>query len=683
VTEVGGDHMKTNNRILNRLANEKSPYLLQHAYNPVNWFPWSDEAFQKAKSEDNPIFLSIGYSTCHWCHVMERESFEDEEVARFLNEYFISIKVDREERPDIDHIYMSVCQTLTGHGGWPLTVIMTPDKKPFFAGTYFPKQDRYGMPGIISVLASVHDAWTDRRDDLLKTGEQITGLLKEGNGKSSGSLSAKVIHDAYNQFDRIFDWVFGGFGSAPKFPSPHNLFLLLRYWIAYEDNNALDMVIKTLDSMYNGGIFDHIGFGFSRYSTDRKWLVPHFEKMLYDNALLSMTYLEAFQATGNEKYATIAREIFEYIKRDMTSPEGAFYSAEDADSEGVEGLFYLWSKDEIISILGKNDGEQFCEAYDITESGNFEGRNIPNLINTKSPDRDFVNKCREKLFYVREKRIHPFKDDKILTAWNALMIASLAMGGRILSDNSLTDMAKKAVKFIEVHLTRDDKRLLARYRDGEAAIPAYLDDYAYLAWAYLELYQTTFEPVFLKKAIEINANMKDLFWDTENSGFFLYGNDAEELITRPKDAYDGAMPSGNSVAAANLLRIARITGENALIEDYESVITYFTKQISQSPTGFTHMLTTQLSYLQPSQEVIIVTDGKNSLSNPLIKVLRDSFRPFTTVVLYGRDFQELKDLIPFISGYPTAPDKPLAYVCSNFACEKPVTNVEEFQQSLS
>ena len=613
---------------------------------------------------------------------MERESFEDRDVADVLNKHFIPIKVDREERPDVDHIYMSVCQMMTGHGGWPLTIIMTPDKKPFFAGTYFPKQDRYGMPGILSVLAGVHEAWTDRKNELLDAGEQVIQAIQVKSGNVSGTLPDNVIPDAYNQFVNMFDEVYGGFGSAPKFPSPHNLFFLLRYWRAYGERKALDLVTKTLDAMYSGGIYDHIGFGFCRYSTDRKWLVPHFEKMLYDNALLSMVYLEAHQATGSKEYAVIANEIFEYIKRDMTSSKGAFYSAEDADSEGIEGLFYLWSKEEVLSILGKEDGERYCKIFDITVMGNFDDRNIPNLIKNSELDREFVQKCRKKLFDVREKRTHPFKDDKILTAWNALMAASFAIGGRVLSDNSLTDMARNAVRFIETALIRRDNRLLARYRDKEAAIPAYLDDYAYLTWAYLELYQTTFEPEFLKKAIKTNDDMKKLFWDKENGGFFFYGNDAEELITRPKDAYDGAMPSGNSVAAMNILRLSRISGRTDLVEDYEKVISNFAKQISQAPLGYTHILTSHLLYLNPSQEVILVTDYNISSIKPFINVLRNNFLPFTTSILYGSDFHELTELIPYISEYPITPEKPLAYVCKNFACDNPISNAEELQNSL-
>lgn len=389
----------------NRLIHEKSPYLLQHAYNPVDWYPWGDEAFEKAKAEDKTIFLSIGYSTCHWCHVMERESFEDEEVAELLNKYFVAIKVDREERPDIDHIYMTFCQAMTGHGGWPLTVIMTPDKKPFFAGTYFPKNDRHGMPGLLTILKSVQKAWVENRDNLENISSQVVNTVySETEDYPNEVLSEKAVDDAYKLLERSFDPIYGGFGNAPKFPAPHNLLFLLRYWYTKKENKALGMVEKTLDSMYRGGIYDHIGFGFCRYSTDRKWLVPHFEKMLYDNALLAMAYAEAYQATKKDKYARIAKEIFRYIERDMTSPEGAFYSAEDADSEGIEGLFYLWKYEEIMSVLGEEDGKRFCSMFDITPSGNFEGRNIPNLINTEETDENFIEQCRKRLFDAREKR---------------------------------------------------------------------------------------------------------------------------------------------------------------------------------------------------------------------------------------------------------------------------------------
>ncbi|NLM27339.1 MAG: thioredoxin domain-containing protein [Clostridiaceae bacterium] len=675
--------MSNSERVPNRLINEKSPYLLQHAYNPVDWFPWGEEAFARAKSEDKPVFLSIGYSTCHWCHVMERESFEDKEVAEFLNRHFIAIKVDREERPDIDHVYMSVCQAMTGHGGWPLTIIMTPDKKPFFAGTYFPKNDRYGIPGLMSILRSITKAWKEKRDNLENAGNRIIEAVYNDNHYDPKTLSRTIIDETYRQLERSFDPEYGGFGNAPKFPVPHNLLFLLRYWFATGEMKALEMVEKTLDSMYKGGIYDHIGFGFCRYSTDRKWLVPHFEKMLYDNALLSIAFAEAYQATKNKKYAQAAYEIYEYIKRDMTSPEGAFYSAEDADSEGVEGLFYTWLPEEITSVLGEEDGKRFCDMFDITSSGNFEGRNIPNLIRAEEIDYNFIEKCRSKLLSVREKRVHPFKDDKILTSWNALMAASCAIGGRILNDKSLVNMAEKAVSFINTRLKREDGRLYARFRDGEADIPAFLDDYAFLQWAYIELYESTFEPEFLKDAVSIYNEIERLFSDTENGGFFFYGNDAEKLISRPKDAYDGAVPSGNSVMAMNLLRLFRMTGNIMYVENYEKQLKAFSGQVSLSPSAYVHMLTSYLVYMQPPQEIIVVSNEPENTLMQYVDIVRNNFRPFTSLLIYGSKYKELEDVIPYISGY-TAPDgKTHAYVCKNFACEMPVSDLDDLRRLLS
>jgi uncharacterized protein len=453
----------------NKLLQEKSPYLLQHAHNPVDWYPWGGEAFSRAVAEDKPIFLSIGYSTCHWCHVMERESFEDEEVAIILNKHFIAIKVDREERPDVDHIYMSVCQAMTGRGGWPLTILMTPDRKPFYAGTYFPKTSRGGYAGIIEVLEHVKDAWHNEKDTLVESSDKIMEHMNMEFGTDEhGEVNEEAIDDAVSRFSSNFDKVFGGFGSAPKFPTPHNLMFLLRHAKQSVNDNALDMVEKTLESMYRGGMYDHIGFGFSRYSTDRKWLVPHFEKMLYDNALLAFIYIEAYQATGKEQHRRVAEQIFEYVLRDMTSPEGGFYSAEDADSEGVEGKFYVWTPKEIIDVLGERDGKEFCDMYDITVKGNFEEASIPNIIENKTSFEELtklpLESMRRKLFEHREKRIHPYKDDKILTAWNGLTIAALAYGARVLGNESYMSAAKKAVGFIQDKLIRADGRLMARYR---------------------------------------------------------------------------------------------------------------------------------------------------------------------------------------------------------------------------
>ncbi|HHV30760.1 thioredoxin domain-containing protein [Acetivibrio mesophilus] len=676
------------NKQANRLIHEKSPYLLQHAHNPVNWYPWCDEAFEKAKSEDKPIFLSIGYSTCHWCHVMERESFEDEEVADILNKNFICIKVDREERPDIDNIYMTACQALTGHGGWPLTIIMAPDKRPFFAGTYFPKKDRMGMRGLVSILNSVHDTWVNEKDALDRFSTQIVNAISEsiddGSYNSIDEISEDIFEDAFSQFKYDFDNIHGGFGSAPKFPTPHNLYFLLRYWHKTKDEYALNMVEKTLNSMYSGGIYDHIGFGFSRYSTDKKWLVPHFEKMLYDNALLAIAYLETYQATRDEKYADIAKQIFTYVLRDMTSPEGGFYSAEDADSEGEEGKFYVWSPDEIKEILGDSDGEKYCKYYNITEEGNFEGLNILNLINSTISDEDmeFAESCRQKLFEYREKRVHPHKDDKILTSWNGLMIAAMAIGGRVLGIEKYSLAAEKAAEFIFSRLVRSDGRLLARYRDGEAAFLAYVDDYAFLVWGLIELYETTYRPQYLKKALKLNNDLIKYFWDNEKGGLFIYGSDNEQLITRPKEIYDGATPSGNSVAVLNFLRLARLTGQQELEEKAHQMFSLFGSKVGSMPRGYAFFLTAMLFSQSKTKEVVLVGDSHKDTQN-MLNIISEDFRPFTTSILYSEEHKDIKELVPFIDNYTAVEGKTTAYICENFTCQSPIIDSNQFREKLN
>lgn len=668
----------------NRLINEKSPYLLQHAHNPVNWYPWSEEAFAKAKIDDKPIFLSIGYSTCHWCHVMEKESFEDRQAAEVLNKYFISIKVDREERPDIDHIYMTACQVLTGSGGWPLTIIMTPDKKPFFAGTYFPKNDRMGMMGLISILERVRKAWNDNRQQLLQSGSQILSYLNQEQDMPGMELDFNIIEAAFSQFEYGFDKVYGGFGNAPKFPTPHNLSFLLRYWYKTKDKSALEMVEKTLDSMYRGGIYDHIGFGFSRYSTDRKWLVPHFEKMLYDNALLAITYLETFQATKNKKYADIASQIFTYVLRDMTSEEGGFYSAEDADSEGMEGKFYIWSYDEIKLILGNEAGERVCEYFNIIPKGNFEEKNILNLINSdnKEGEQEFIESCREKLFKYREKRVHPYKDDKILTSWNGLMIAAMAVGGRVLVKKEYIDAAENAAAFILKNLIRRDGRLLARYREGDAAFPAYADDYAFLIWGFIELYETTYKTEYLKKAVDLNNDLIKYFWDDKNGGLFVYGSDSEKLITRPKEIYDGATPSGNSVSAMNFLRLARLTGMYDLENKAHLILKSFGRSVQNYPKGYSYALTALLFIQEAGKEIVIVSDKAGEETKKMTDIINEEFRPFAVSLLYIRENKDIVKLVPFISDYKSVDGKPAAFICEKFSCQAPVTDSVKFKQML-
>lgn len=667
----------------NRLISEKSPYLLQHAHNPVDWYPWGPEAFARAKSEDKPIFLSIGYSTCHWCHVMEHESFEDADVASLLNQYFVAIKVDREERPDVDHIYMQVCQAYTGSGGWPMTIFMSHDQKPFFAGTYFPKNDRMGMQGIISILEAIRDAWNMKRDTLTDLSKQIMEHISNKSPFTRREISEDIFDTAFNHYKNYFDPIYGGFGNVPKFPTPHNLMFLLRYWKSHNEPYALTMVEKTLDSMYKGGIYDHIGFGFCRYSTDKKWLVPHFEKMLYDNALLAITYLEAYQTTQNNKYKSIAEDVLTYILRDMTSFEGGFYSAEDADSEGVEGKFYLWTPDEIMNVLGEEEGRSLATFYDISSKGNFEGKSIANLINNNLPyeNINLVKSARDKLFEYRKNRIHPHKDDKILTSWNGLMIAAMAIGGRLTKDERFTVAAKSAVEFIYSKLIREDGRLLARYRDGESKFPAYASDYAFLTWGLIELYETTYESIYLKKALQLTDSLLSLFWDENNGGLYIYGKDSESLIIQPKEIYDGAEPSSNSVSALNFYRLSRLTGRNDLEEKSDKILEAFSDDISLNPNSYSYALMALMFTRTKGQEIIIVTES-NAEAKPFIDSINNVFRPGMVSHVYKPGDRILIELAPFLKSYKTIDGKTSAYVCEGYTCKAPVTGQEEFSELL-
>lgn len=666
----------------NRLINEKSPYLLQHAYNPVEWYPWSDKAFNKAARENKPVFLSIGYSTCHWCHVMNRESFEDKEVAEILNKYFVAIKVDREERPDIDNIYMSVCQAITGSGGWPLTVIMTADKKPFFAGTYLPKRDKYGQIGIIDLLNKINEMWIEKKDKLLESSNNIVDFLQHQIVDKKGKLNEDIIDDAYNSLKNSYDPVFGGFSDSPKFPVPHNLLFLLRYYKIRGDEEALKMAENTLDSMYSGGVFDHIGFGFSRYSVDSKWFVPHFEKMLYDNALLSIVYTEAYQLTHKNRYKEISEKILDYVLRDMTDENGGFYSAEDADSEGVEGKFYLWDKSEIESIL-LEDADFFNNYYNIKSKGNFEGKNIPNLIGENLEEigeekvRNKINRLMEKLFNYREKRVHPHKDDKILTAWNGLMIAAMSYAGRVFERQDYKDAAKKSAYFILNNLINDNGRLLCRYRDGETGNVGFLDDYAFLIFGLLNLYEATFELDYLEKAVDLNNEMIKYFWDEENGGFFFYGKDSENLILKTKEIYDGALPSGNSVAATNLIRLSRITGHVELEEKAEEIFNLFSEKINKVPLGYINTISAFLNSTIPDTHIVIAGDKEDINTKALINEINKKFLPFASVA-FNDESEEISKLIPFIEENKIVNNKATVYVCKNKACLPPTNNVEEF-----
>ncbi len=682
----------TTQHVPNRLAKEKSPYLLQHAHNPVDWYSWSEEAFEKAERENKPIFLSIGYSTCHWCHVMERESFEDEEVAALLNAHFVAVKVDREERPDVDHVYMSVCQAMTGQGGWPLTVLLAPDRTPFLAGTYYPKRRKYGRVGLMELLAQVGEKWAADPEGMAAIGRQVADETRKQLGEhSSGKVQTGLLPQAYELYSKKFEARYGGFGRAPKFPSSHNLSFLLRYHFRTGEAHALEMVEHTLQAMHRGGMYDHVGFGFARYSTDEKWLVPHFEKMLYDNALLAMTFTEAYQITGKALYARVVDEIFSYVLRDMTNPEGGFYSAEDADSEGEEGLFYVWSPREITEVLGEEDGALYCSVYDITSVGNFEGHSIPNLIGAVSLEhaaqergmdplqlKERMEECRRKLFSYREKRVHPHKDDKILTAWNGLMIMALSKGAKALNRRDYADAAERAAAFLMTKLRREDGRLLARYRDGEAAYLGYLDDYAFLVWGLIELYEATFKLEYLKEALALNEEMLRLFWDEEEGGLFFNGSDGEKLITRPKELYDGAMPSGNSVAAHNLVRLARLTGSDELTQRAEAQLKAFAGTVMGYPPGFSMYLLAADLHLYPGREAVVAGTGGAVDTEALASALRQHYRPDTSLMLHPAGAEEEAEaLLPLtVEKLPVA-GKAAVYICENFSCQAPVTDAEQ------
>ena len=597
----------------NRLLYEKSPYLQQHAHNPVNWFPWKEEAFNKANKENKPVFLSIGYSTCHWCHVMAHESFEDESVARLINEIFIPVKVDREERPDIDKVYMQVAILMTGSGGWPLTIFLTPDKTPFFAATYIPRNNQYGHKGLIEILQQVKELWKYQQNKLLEQGNQLIDALQKNSVNLNGEiLTNEILERAYQEFSDRFDNKAGGFGKAPKFPSPHQLLFLLRYWKRTENEQALAMVEKTLQSMQAGGIFDHIGFGFHRYSTDKNWILPHFEKMLYDQALLSMSYLEAYQMTGKIIYSDTARKILNYVTRDMMSEEGGFYSAEDADSEGEEGKYYLWTEKELKDILDKDDFVFVKKYFNIETEGNLYKKGQPGEIFgnrnifykgfqeqiradiTKEivvSDTGKWEKIREKLYGIRAKRIPPDKDRKILTDWNGLIIAALAKAAQVLEDEDFLEAAKKAADFIFRRLEDSSNHLLHRYSEGDAAIPGFLDDYAFLIWGLLELYEATFSNEYLQKALDLNKVLFLDFWDEKNGGFYFTSANNEQLLIRQKEVYDGAIPSGNSVAFCNLLKLADFTGNKQFKQRAYQLLKAFSPMVEQNPSAYAYFLT--------------------------------------------------------------------------------------------
>jgi uncharacterized protein YyaL (SSP411 family) len=697
-------HEAASKDALNRLADSQSPYLLQHKNNPVDWYEWGEEAFEKARNEDKPVFLSIGYSTCHWCHVMAHESFEDAEVARLMNEAFVSIKVDREERPDIDGIYMTVCQMLTGRGGWPLTIIMTPDQKPFFAATYIPKESRWGRTGMLDLVPRIRKVWKEQRDEVNQSAEGITEALREAGSVSKGTaLGPDVLETAFEQLASRHDAQEGGFGDAPKFPTPHNLLFLLRYGARSGNSHALAMVERTLEAMRRGGIYDHLGYGFHRYSTDRYWLVPHFEKMLYDQAQLAGVYIEAFQITGKETFQRTAEEIFEYVLRDMTSPEGGFYSAEDADSEGEEGKFYVWTEEEIRKVLEPADADFVIQLFRVEAEGNFSeeasgqktGANILHRsepLGTLAGQMDLsldelkvrLERARSRLFEHREKRIHPYKDDKILTDWNGLMIAALSRGAFVFREPRYLEAAERAADFILENLRDSDGRLLHRYRNGRAGITAHAEDYAFLVHGLIELYEAGFDVRHLRAAKELNEELIRHYWDEGEGGFFFTADDSEALIVRRKEIDDSAIPSGNSMALLNLLRLGRMLGEPELEAKAAELNNHFSGYILRYPAAFTQFLVGLDFATSSSRELVLagragapdVREMMEALSRRYLPHLVILFRPQTD------EEPEIVKLAAFTRDQVALDGRATAYVCSDYRCEKPTTDPNEMLHLL-
>ena len=688
----------------NHLINEKSPYLIQHSDNPVDWYPWGEEAFDKAKNENKPVFLSIGYSTCHWCHVMAHESFEDPEIGSLMNEIFVSIKVDREERPDLDNIYMTVCQLMTGTGGWPLTVVMTPDKKPFFAGTYFPKMSIHGRVGLKDLILNIRDIWTERPEEIEdSTGQIIEALRKVSETSSGDELGEKVLDSTYKNLSNNFDEIYGGFGGAPKFPTAHALLFLLRYWKRNQNERALVMVKETLNSMRDGGIYDHIGYGFHRYSVDQNWMIPHFEKMLYDQATIASAYIEAFQATGDVKYRDTAEEIFEYVLRDMQSPEGGFYSAEDADSEGVEGKFYTWCEDEIYKILGDEDARFASKIFGITEEGNFSeepsqektGANILHLENSiedisetlgikKEDVKRKMEKIREKLFNARKKRVYPSKDDKILTDWNGLMIYALSLGAQVFGNDNYLKAACAAADFIIDNLY-ENNHLLHRYRDGEAAINANLDDYSFFIYGLLELYEASFNLKYLEFVIDLNKTLLDHFWDTENGGFYFTPDNGEDVLVRKKEIYDSAIPSGNAVQMLNLLKLSKILENEIFKHKAVEIEKTFSQDVVKTPTAHTQLMVAVDFKLGPVYKIVIAGTIHNKDTDTMLNSIRSSYMPHKTVVLKPSDDgnSEILKIINSLKFKKQENNKTTAYICSENMCKPPTTDFNTFLKFLN
>jgi uncharacterized protein len=673
----------------NRLINETSPYLLQHAHNPVDWYPWGEEAFERAKAEGKPVLVSIGYSACHWCHVMEHESFEDEDTARIMNENFVSIKVDMEERPDVDQIYMTFVQITTGRGGWPMNVFLTPDKLPFFGGTYFPPAPRYGMSSFQQILLSVAEAYRERREEIMRSAADILGELRRTSVSefTAGGVSTEMLDTAFQSLERTFDSTNGGFGGAPKFPPSMSLEFLLRYHKRTGNEQALEIARKTAVKMAEGGIYDQLGGGFHRYSVDAVWLVPHFEKMLYDNAQLVRIYLHLFQITKDDLFKRIAVETLEYVRREMLDPAGGFYSTQDADSEGVEGKFFVWTPQEIEAILGKENAQIFNFFYDVSDDGNFEEKNILHVSYTIEAaaralkmDREklgeMLNRGRKLLFAEREKRIKPFRDEKVLTAWNGLMLAAFAEASAVLGNAEYLAIARRNADFLLENLQKNG-RLLRSWKDGKAKLNAYIEDYANLTDGLAELYQVSGELRYLIEARRLADLMVDEFWDEENGGFFFTSNDHEELLVRNKDFFDNATPSGNSVAADVLQKLAKLVGDDRYDRFASTIMRLSANQIRQYPQGFGRALSAMEFSVAPLKEVVLIGQHGSELEREVWK----EYLP-NKVTVRSNSPEKESDTVPLVAGRTMIDDQTTVYVCENFTCQMPVTKVEELREQL-
>ncbi len=677
LTNYSFGKMKSNFKYTNALINETSPYLLQHAHNPVNWYPFGTSAFSLAKSANKPIFLSIGYSACHWCHVMEEESFENEEIAKLLNDNFISIKVDREERPDVDQVYMTAVQMLTGSGGWPLSIFITPELKPFYGGTYFPPEDKYGRTGFKTVLTQIAKAWKNDKANIVSSADSLTAALKsveKAKGNTGEAITEAPFKKAADNLKLSFDSQWGGFGGAPKFPSTGLMRFLLRQYKNTGDKSLLNMVTKTLDQMAIGGIYDKVGGGFHRYSVDDKWLVPHFEKMLYDNALLSITYLDAYQITHNPGYKKTVTETLDYIKREMTTPKGGFYSSQDADSEGEEGIYYIWTPDQIIKILGKKDGKIFNKIFGITTSGNFEGKNIPRL-SEKISDPDKIDEMLVKLRIEREKRVHPAKDTKIITAWNGLMISAFAKSAPVFEDNDFLIAAQNAADFILSNLVEDGK-LYHSYSKNKRSGSGYLDDYVYFIEGLIDLYEADFNVKWLKNAEKFADSLISDFWYNDDSCFNYASDNHKNVLVKFRPSYDQALPSGNAVAAMALQKLSVLTGKEEYKQKAERILNRFQNDIKKSPRGFCFMLCAMDFYLHGATEIAIIgaKDKKEVFS-----VIYNTFLP-NKIIAFSENGDD--EFLPLLKNKKIIDGKTTVYLCKDYQCKAPVTSTEELKKLI-